>query len=167
MESNELPKQPPRFKFRPVSTNVTPGFSKLDPEGALMLPTGYIHLNVRGTNIWIAVCRAAGIDAIKAIARLMVDDETGVVAAYPALSTTAELLGVSPVNWFENRTCSMHLGGVLAENPHLKPAGKRKVQVSADTDEEGQPFMLINLALAATHQTIKRKKDETAAADEA
>lgn len=164
MES-DTPK-PRRFNFRPVRTNVTPGFSKLDPEGALMNPSGYIHLNIRGTHLWQLVCKTAGLDPKKAIARLMVDDESGVVGAYPEPSTTGDLLGVAPVHWFNNRTCSMHLGGALAENPTLKPAGKRKIQVSADTDEDGRAYMLINLALAATHQTIKRKKDDSDAPEE-
>lgn len=43
------------------------------------------------------------------------DSDHSVVAAYPELPGTGDLLGVAAVNWFSNRASSMHLGGELAE----------------------------------------------------
>lgn len=148
-----------KWNFKKVKHNaaVGPALSR-KPEAGTIRDTGYTLLNVNGTEVWDEVCLAAGVDFERAAARFEADEPGQLVAVYPIISGTEENEGVGPVRRFKKRTASMHLGGVFKDYKKLRPVGTIEAIVSHQVDDDGKPFMLIDLGLAVSKRAEAEKQ---------
>ena len=155
------------LKFEPVTATIpVSGGASREAAGGTIWKSGRILLNVSASEGWTALCRSLGPDLNTIGASFEADEANKVVSVRPVIGAGP---GIMPVRWSADlTTVTLHLGGVFAQKPKLRVAGKRDISVAVAPDDKGNPCLLIFLQIALaktkTRSTTQTQAKQTAAA---
>lgn len=158
---NEQPKAS-EFAFQPVNaTFQVSGGALRGEDGALIHPSGFAKLNAGGSEALDALAVQAGLPVGQYAVRFGVDPERELIAAY-VIESGAE--GAMPVmRSGKGNVISLHMGGVFADYPLLRPAGKRTCVVMSRLDVEGKPCLIFALQTSLAARRTSRTRADTQA----
>jgi hypothetical protein len=132
--------------------------SRAKAQGGKIHPSGRFPLNVKGTGILDRLAVDAGQSVERFNVYYEADDVNDLVAVYIATEVREGVMAAR--RDADGRTVTLHLGGVFAEYPTMRPVSKRDCEVWRETDAKGRPCMVISLKTALSTRTTTRSDEQ-------
>lgn len=139
-EKNPAPKKK-RFEIVTASHKVSGGALRDDPE-AKVNPSGLTNLNRGATDL---LDELAGTTADTYPVFFGADTPTRTVAVYMATGKEPGAMMVRRYHGKGGTRISFHMGGVWKQHPKLRPESTMEYKVKLDTDEDGVPYLEIQM----------------------
>ncbi|MGE5676000.1 MAG: hypothetical protein ACM3XM_19350 [Mycobacterium leprae] len=145
-ESDGFQKVTRRFQIR--------GGAKREHPACKVNSAGRAAFNMEASELVHRVAESLGMPGRYMVA-FSVHEAKGIVAAY---LTAQEVEGSMPVQLtaVAPRLVTMHLGGVFAQVPSLRPTGVVRCAVHREVDAAGTPYIRISLANAVPVRRLSR-----------
>jgi len=158
---------PVKRNWSEIKTIATPTTNRRLYGSGVLFTTGVLVLSTSSSEDWHYTLRSSTLDAATGVAKFFVDGQLVAVRAVPHGTEGGNAFRLTAVKGGKTKLVTLYLHGVFAEHPELRPAGKCRVAVTGETDEEGVPYLVINLqsqlALRTTSRTRSRNTSRGAA----